>query len=152
MTLRKPAILALSAAALLAVGCTPGPVYKRPAVNVPQAYRAPIGVNSTPASAPATAASLGAEQWTAVFEGTDACVAPVLSMAEAPFHPHNVARSTFVDRDGAPHPAPAPRFSSTGRPGPSEAPLLGGHTDEILHGLGYGAARITALRGDGVVA
>lgn len=67
MTLRKPAILVLSAAALIAAGCTPGPVYKRPAVNVPQAYRAPEGVNSTPAGAPATAASLGAQQWTAVF-------------------------------------------------------------------------------------
>lgn len=71
MTLRKPAILVLSAAALLAAGCTPGPVYKRPALNVPQAYRAPEGVNSTPANAPATAASLGAEQWTAVFHDPD---------------------------------------------------------------------------------
>jgi alpha-methylacyl-CoA racemase len=45
------------------------------------------------------------------FAGKDACVAPVLTMAEAPTHPHNAARRTFVDLDGAPRPAPAPRFS-----------------------------------------
>lgn len=67
MSARKPALLLLSAAALLTVGCTPGPVYKRPAVNAPKAYRAPVGVNSTPANAPATAASLGTQQWASVF-------------------------------------------------------------------------------------
>ncbi|MGC8550598.1 MAG: efflux transporter outer membrane subunit [Acidobacteriaceae bacterium] len=68
MSVRKPALLLLSAAALLAAGCTPGPVYKRPAVNAPQAYRAPAAVNATPANAPANAASLGAEQWASVFQ------------------------------------------------------------------------------------
>lgn len=68
MRARKSSLLLFSAAALLATGCTPGPVYKRPAVNPPQAYRAPAGVNSTPATAPATAASLGAEQWASVFQ------------------------------------------------------------------------------------
>jgi len=53
------------------------------------------------------------DEWTAVFEGTDACVAPVLSLREAPAHPHLAARGTFVDHDGITQPAPAPRFSVT---------------------------------------
>ncbi|MDH6212964.1 CaiB/BaiF CoA transferase family protein [Streptomyces pseudovenezuelae] len=53
------------------------------------------------------------EEWTAVFEGTDACVAPVLSLGEAPHHPHLAARGTFTDHGGITQPAPAPRFSAT---------------------------------------
>ncbi|MGW1427950.1 CaiB/BaiF CoA transferase family protein [Streptomyces sp. NPDC002431] len=52
-------------------------------------------------------------EWTEVFEGTDACVAPVLSLREAPGHPHLAARSTFVEHEGLTQPAPAPRFSAT---------------------------------------
>ncbi|WP_425577379.1 CaiB/BaiF CoA transferase family protein [Streptomyces enissocaesilis] len=53
------------------------------------------------------------DEWTAVFEGSDACVAPVLSLREAPAHPHLAARSTFTDHGGIVQPAPAPRFSAT---------------------------------------
>ncbi|WP_369042712.1 CaiB/BaiF CoA transferase family protein [Streptomyces sp. Midd1] len=53
------------------------------------------------------------DEWTAVFDGSDACVAPVLSLREAPTHPHLAARGTFVDHDGITQPAPAPRFSTT---------------------------------------
>lgn len=53
------------------------------------------------------------DEWTAVFEGTDACVAPVLSLREAPHHPHLAARGTFTDHAGITQPAPAPRFSAT---------------------------------------
>ncbi|MBX9392630.1 CoA transferase [Streptomyces sp. TRM72054] len=53
------------------------------------------------------------DEWTAVFEGTDACVAPVLSLREAPHHPHLAARGTFTDHGGITQPAPAPRFSAT---------------------------------------
>lgn len=53
------------------------------------------------------------EEWTAVFEGSDSCVAPVLSLREAPSHPHLAARGTFVDHGGLTQPAPAPRFSAT---------------------------------------
>ncbi|QEV21392.1 CaiB/BaiF CoA transferase family protein [Streptomyces alboniger] len=53
------------------------------------------------------------EEWTAVFEGSDACVAPVLSLREAPAHPHLAARGTFTDHGGITQPAPAPRFSTT---------------------------------------
>ncbi|MFI8347060.1 CaiB/BaiF CoA transferase family protein [Streptomyces sp. NPDC085596] len=52
-------------------------------------------------------------EWTARFEGTDACVAPVLSLREAPHHPHLAARATFTEHDGLVQPAPAPRFSAT---------------------------------------
>ncbi|MGP4007118.1 CaiB/BaiF CoA transferase family protein [Streptomyces sp. 4N124] len=53
------------------------------------------------------------DEWAAVFEGSDACVAPVLSLGEAPHHPHLAARGTFTDHGGITQPAPAPRFSAT---------------------------------------
>ncbi|MFD8232286.1 CaiB/BaiF CoA transferase family protein [Streptomyces sp. NPDC059696] len=53
------------------------------------------------------------DEWTAVFDGSDACVAPVLSLREAPHHPHLSARGTFTDHGGITQPAPAPRFSAT---------------------------------------
>ncbi|MFF3612164.1 CaiB/BaiF CoA transferase family protein [Streptomyces sp. NPDC002580] len=71
------------------------------------------------------------DEWTAVFEGTDACVAPVLSLREAPGHPHLAARGTFVDHGGITQPAPAPRFSATPtsvRGGPA---LPGGDTADV---------------------
>lgn len=52
-------------------------------------------------------------EWTEIFEGTDACVAPVLGLTEAPHHPHNLAREAFIEVDGVTQPAPAPRFSRT---------------------------------------
>lgn len=52
-------------------------------------------------------------EWTEIFEGTDACVGPIIPMSEAMRHPHLVARGTFVERDGIGQPAPAPRFSRT---------------------------------------
>ncbi|MFT4187440.1 MAG: CaiB/BaiF CoA-transferase family protein [Aeromicrobium sp.] len=52
-------------------------------------------------------------EWAEIFEGTDACVAPVVPLTEAYAHPHNVARGTYVERDGVTQPAPAPRFSAT---------------------------------------
>lgn len=58
------------------------------------------------------------DEWCAVMDGTDICFAPVLSLAEAPNHPHNVARSTFVEQGGMTQPAPAPRFSATPAPRP----------------------------------
>lgn len=67
------------------------------------------------------------DEWVAAFDGVDACVGPVLSMTEAPQHEHNVARSTFFDRDGHPEPSPAPRFSRTA-PGIPDAPELPGDT------------------------
>src|SRR4051794_1714311 len=76
-------------------------------------------------------------EWVEVFDGTDACVAPVLPMSEAFHHPHLVARGTFVERDGATQPAPAPRFSRTS-PTLSSAPpsTPGEHTREALTAWG----------------
>ena len=65
------------------------------------------------------------DEWCAIMEMTDVCFAPVLSMAEAPAHPHNVARGTFVTVGGAVQPAPAPRFSATPAPDPVAAPVVG---------------------------
>ena len=53
------------------------------------------------------------EDWCKIMEGTDICFAPILTMAEAPKHPHMAARSVFVERHGVTQPAPAPRFSRT---------------------------------------
>ena len=58
-------------------------------------------------------ASRSQAEWTEVFEGTDACVAPVLTMGEAMDHPHLAAREVFLERAGVRQPAPAPRFSRT---------------------------------------
>jgi alpha-methylacyl-CoA racemase len=90
-------------------------------------------------------------EWAAVFDGSDACVAPVVSPADAPDHPHNAARGTFVDVGGLVQPAPAPRFSRTpaGPPAPPVAP--GASTGEVLAGLGFTDAQITSLRDRGVV-
>lgn len=72
------------------------------------------------------------EEWCDIMEGTDICFAPVLSLAEAPAHPHNRARETFVEFEGVVQPAPAPRFSKT--PGMIQGPAPGAdqHRDAIL--------------------
>ncbi|WP_037618064.1 CaiB/BaiF CoA transferase family protein [Streptomyces aureus] len=70
-------------------------------------------------------------EWTAVFEGTDACVAPVLSLNEAPAHPHLAARGTFVDHGGITQPAPAPRFSATPTAVRSGPALPGADTEDV---------------------
>ena len=66
------------------------------------------------------------DEWTAAFNGTDACVTPVLSLDEAPDHPHLAARANFVRIDGIQQPAPAPRFSRTpaGVPGTAVPPPI----------------------------
>jgi alpha-methylacyl-CoA racemase len=92
------------------------------------------------------------DEWAEIFDGTDACVAPVLSLTEAPTHPHNRAREAFVDVDGRPQPAPAPRFSRTPGAVRGPAPTHGADTDEVLAELGLDADRIAALRAAGVVA
>ncbi len=83
-------------------------------------------------------------EWVEVFDGTDACVAPVLPMTEAFHHPHLVARGTFVERDGMTEPAPAPRFSRTAptlsTPPPSRP---GEHTTEALSA--WGVANVERL-------
>ncbi len=91
-------------------------------------------------------------EWEEVFAGTDACVSPVLTMAHAPRHPHNEARSGFVTVDGVVQPAPAPRFERTPGRTPGPAPAPGADTDEVLTELGYDAAARSELRRSGAVA
>lgn len=75
-------------------------------------------------------------QWCELFEGTDACFAPVLDLDEAPRHAHNRARGSFVEIDGIVQPAPAPRFDRTpGRVG-APPPRPGEHTADILRDWG----------------
>ena len=93
------------------------------------------------------------DEWTAVFEGQGACVSPVLSLAEAATHPHNVARRTYsVAADGTIQPCPAPRFLGTPAAPPSSAPIVGADTDDVLAKAGLGRVEIDELRSQGIVA
>ena len=92
------------------------------------------------------------DEWSQVMEGSDACFAPVLSLSEAPEHPHNRMRATFVEVDGVVQPAAAPRFSRTPgriRRGPA---LVGQHTGEALREWGFSAGEIAAFRKSGALA
>jgi alpha-methylacyl-CoA racemase len=91
------------------------------------------------------------DEWQSILEGTDACAVPVLSMTEAPSHPHNVARQTFVVRDGVTQPAPAPRFSRTTAEIAAAPPAPGEHTAEALADWGFTADEVTKLREAGAV-
>ena len=82
-------------------------------------------------------------EWTEVFDGTDACVAPVLPLTEAAEHPHLKARGTYVDRDGVLQPAPAPRFSRTQATLTTGPSAPGGQTREAL--TAWGVADVDAL-------
>ncbi|MBA3667531.1 MAG: CoA transferase [Sphingomonas sp.] len=87
------------------------------------------------------------DEWAAHFAGTDACVAPVLDLGEAPVHPHNVARRTFIDLDGVFQPAPAPRYSATSLDRPDPPRREGEDGAAILAELGYGGEQIANLLG-----
>jgi alpha-methylacyl-CoA racemase len=79
-----------------------------------------------------TFAGRSRDEWMAVFEGTDACVAPVLSFAEVPAHPHIAARGTIITIDGVAQAAPAPRFSRTVPDTPTPPPQPGADTAAVL--------------------
>jgi alpha-methylacyl-CoA racemase len=80
------------------------------------------------------------DAWASHFAGTDACVAPVLDLEEAPVHPHNIARRTFIDLDGVFQPAPAPRYSHSVLDRPDPPRREGADGAAILAELGYDAA------------
>ena len=85
------------------------------------------------------------QQWCDIMEGSDVCFAPVLSMEEAPNHPQNVARKTFVEIDGVIQPAPAPRFSRT-VPEISQPPAeVGADTEGTLRSWGFSGEEIGRL-------
>jgi alpha-methylacyl-CoA racemase len=88
------------------------------------------------------------DEWAAHFEGVDACVSPVLSLAEAPHHPHNAQRASFVSPDGVVQPAPAPRFSldRAGGLGAEPRPVV-----EVLQDWGFSASEADRLAGNPAV-
>ncbi len=92
------------------------------------------------------------DEWCEIMEGSDVCFAPVLTIGEAPHHPHVTARDTFVDVAGITQPAPAPRFSRTATAAPTAAPHAGQHTDDVLGEMGFDEADIAKLRDAGAVA
>lgn len=92
------------------------------------------------------------DEWTEILEGTDVCFAPVLRMAEAPFHHHNAERKVFIDVDGFMQPAPAPRFSRT-KAGICTPPVIpGADTDNVLASYGFSSDEIDALHSGKIVA
>jgi alpha-methylacyl-CoA racemase len=96
----------------------------------------------------ATFASRTRAQWCALLEGSDACFAPILSLAEAPEHSHNALRGAFAEIEGVVQPAPAPRYSET----PTAAPVgPRADGDGLLGELGYAPGRIAALRAAGTI-
>ncbi len=90
-------------------------------------------------------------QWCEIMEGSDVCFAPVLNFMDAPQHPANVARDTYIEVDGVTQPAPAPRFSRT----PSEvahgAHDTGQDTDDVLKAMGFGEEELAGLRQSGAI-
>jgi alpha-methylacyl-CoA racemase len=91
------------------------------------------------------------DEWCALLEGTDACVSPVLDLDEAPQHPHNQARGTFVVVDDVLQPAPAPRLSRTPGEIRSAPPLAGQDTLAVLREWGFGEDEIESLLAEGAI-
>ena len=111
-----------------------------------------LGLKDMTKKAVATAvAKKTRDQWVAHFAGKDACVAPVLSLGEAPANLHNRARGTFINVDGVLQPGPAPRFSSAPSAAPSPPCREGADNDSILTELGYGTVEIAGLKATGVI-
>ena len=90
-------------------------------------------------------------EWCELMEGTDVCFAPVLSFKDAPNHPANQARGTYIEIDGVVQPAPAPRFSRTASEVNHGVHSLGEDTDDILKNVGMGEKEIRELRSAGVI-
>ncbi len=91
------------------------------------------------------------DEWCEIMEGTDICFAPVLSMEEAPHHPHAVARDAFVEIEGVPQPAPAPRFSRTPSAVQKPPSAHGADTEAGLRDWGFSAGEIADLRDTGAI-
>ncbi|SDH81051.1 alpha-methylacyl-CoA racemase [Actinokineospora alba] len=92
------------------------------------------------------------DEWAKLAEGTDACLSPVLTPQEAPTHPHNIARGTFVEIGGTTQPAPAPKFSRTVPAIPTQPSDARADTGAVLAELGVPAEEIERLRAAGTIA
>ena len=91
------------------------------------------------------------QQWCDIMEGTDVCFAPVLDLKEAPTHPHNIKRKTFVELEGVVQPAPAPRFSRTQGEIQGPAAMAGEHTREVLSAWNFTDQEIGELQASGAI-
>lgn len=91
------------------------------------------------------------DEWTAVFDGSDACASPIMTWSEAPDHPHLAARGTFTEVAGVTQAAPAPRFSRSSTAEPSAPHAPGTDTEAVLTELGYDDEAISRMRDDGVL-
>lgn len=91
------------------------------------------------------------DEWCDIMEGTDVCFAPVLSMSEAPNHPQNRARESFIEVGGVVQHAPAPKFSRTAPAKPQVPSAAGSDTDAILKSAGYSDSELAALRASGAL-
>lgn len=90
-------------------------------------------------------------QWSEIMEGTDVCFAPVLNFMDAPKHPANVARNTYIEVDGVTQPAPAPRFNRTPSQVQHGAHEAGQDTDAVLKAMGFAEQELAGLRSAGSI-
>ena len=99
----------------------------------------------------AVVATRSRDDWVRHFAGKDACVAPVLDLSEAPAHPHNVARGTFIEVGGVIQPGPAPRYSATATDMPRPPRSEGEDGEAILAELGYSPVEVADMREQGAL-
>lgn len=125
---------------------------ERLGVGVPHDDDAPSTWSAHRAALAARFAEKTRDEWERILDSPGCCATPVLSLSEAPHHPHLAARGTFVDVDGVTQPAPAPRFSRTPPAAPGAPSLPGDHTRALLRELGLDPEAVTALVDAGVVA
>jgi alpha-methylacyl-CoA racemase len=92
------------------------------------------------------------EDWCAHFEGSDACVTPVLDMSEVPLHPQQIAAEAFMEVGGVRQPAPVPKFSVTRHKPSGGAPEIGADTTEVLARLGYSEKELAVFAQSGLIA
>ena len=91
------------------------------------------------------------DQWAEIFEGSDACVVGIYDVIEAPKHPHNQSRNTYLNIDGTDQPAPAPRFSRTECDVPKSPAKEGADTKQVLSEFGFSEEDISELDRSGVL-
>lgn len=121
-------------------------------VDVPQHDDRPAAWATHRAELAARFAERTRDEWERILDSPGCCATPVLSLNEAPRHPHAVARRAFIEVDGVTQPAPAPRFSRSRPAAPSSPALPGDHTHALLREMGLDTEAITELVDSGVVA
>lgn len=141
----------------VAVGCTEASFFRNTLRVIglsEEEYGAQHDVTGWPQMKAAFAAAFRTrtrDEWCAAFEGIDACFSPVLSLAEAPHHPQQVARGNFVECAGVVQPAPAPRFSRSQPAVQGPPPQVGEHTQEVLADWGFSADEVASLERVGAI-